>query len=475
MTFRFPHLLLKTTPLWILGFQGVASAQVSSPSGPAASAPTNIQPATSDTSVVQESDQFKILGGQSSGGSEPNLIHQFEHFDLGSNDTANFVVAPDVANVISLINSIQPSSIDGLLQLTSSDPNFASHANLFLVNPAGIVFGENVSLNLPANLTATTGSGLLFQDQYLLFMDGSVSEVALSTSEATATQLVAVPTIGDLTGDPTGYLFLPEPVSLAETDPFAVILPPGSIENRGDLQVVPQASISLFGQYVQNDGQLTASGGTVNLVAVAGETLLRLSQSNGLLNFDVAPADTLSVLFPMVEQSSISALPTTHLASLLTGGEQQSASQIAVSADGTQFLASTPPPLTPSPGAVLVRGTVDVSDYSSPDQATLSPGQVNILGNQINLVASTINADRVDQGGTISIGGMPMADSYSPMYVVIDRDSVLSANSLESQGGSINISADESVWFYGEATVTGASSDLDGSISIESDNIVDIP
>ncbi len=475
MVFRFPHLLLKTAPLWILGFQPIASAQSSPPSGTSVSAPTtNIQPATSDTSVVQESNQLKILGGQSSGGSDPNLIHQFEHFDLGSDDTANFVVDPDVANVISLINGVQPSSIDGLLQLTSSNPDFASHANLFLVNPAGIVFGENVSLNLPANLTATTGSGLLFQDQYLLSIDGSVSEVALSTSEATVTPLAAAPTIEHLIGDPTGYLFLPEPASSVVSDPFAITLPPGSIENRGNLQVVPQASITLLGQYVQNDGQLVAPGGIVNMVAIAGENLLRITQSDGLLNFDVVPADTISVLSPMAEQSSVAALSTTDLALLLTGGEQESANQIVTNSDGTQFLSSTPPSLTPSPGTVLVRGTVDVSDFASPEQATLSPGQVNILGHQINLVASTINADRLGQAGTISIGGMPMVDSYSPMYVVVDRDSVLSATSVESNGGIINVSADGGVWFYGEATVTGAASDLDGSISIESDNVVDI-
>ncbi len=476
MVVRFPHLLLKMSPLCILGLQGIAFAQVSPPASTSVSAPTNIQPATSDTSVVQESNQFKVLGGQLSGGSEPNLIHQFEHFDLGADDTANFVVAPEVANVISLIDSVQPSSIDGMLQLTSSDSNFASHANLFLVNPAGIVFGENVSLNLPANLTATTGSGLLFQDQYLLSIDGSISEIALPTSAVTTMLQVAsvTPTISDLIGDPTGYLFLPEPVSSAVADPFALSLPPGSIENRGGLQVVPQASIALIGQYVQNDGQLVAPGGTVNLIATAGETLLRLSQFDGLLNIDVIPADTISVLSPMPEQSSVTALSTTDLPLLLTGGNQQGSSQIAISSDGTQFLTSTPPPLTTSPGTVLVRGTIDVSDYTSHEQATPSPGQVNILGDQINLVASTINADGIGQAGTITIGDMPIADNFNPTYVVVDRDSVLSATSSEASGGMINISADDSIWFYGEATVTGSSSDLDGTISIEAGNIVDI-
>ncbi|MEA5463009.1 two-partner secretion domain-containing protein [Leptothoe sp. PORK10 BA2] len=466
-------------PLWLLNFHTTASAQltieVAPAITPAAATPTIIQPATSDTSVVRESNQFNILGGQSSGGTAPNLIHQFQQFDLGSADAANFVVDPNVANVISLINALQPSSIDGLLKVTSNDLSQATSANLFLVNPAGIVFGENVSLSLPANLTATTASGLLFDETYLLSIDGSVSDLDSSAGGSVISinaiaPTLSTPTINNLTGNPIGYLMLSAPASSVALDPLSPELPTGSIENQGSLEVTPQATITFIGHYIQNDGKLVAPGGTINLVATAGDTLLRLNQPGSLLSFDVVPADTLAAIATTAVPDT---LATTELAQLLTGGNEQSATEIVVNSDGSQTLTNSPPSLAPTPGTVLVRGVVDVSDdhLAAPNS---SPGQVTMLGNQINLVGGDIFANGVSQAGTLSIGGMPVEDGFSAAYVLVDRNSTLQANSETSQGGSIDIWANHTVRFYGTATATGARPQLDGTVTIEAGKVLDI-
>lgn len=470
MIFKFSRLLLQTTPLWILGLQDVAVAQVSVPLDTSTSVLTSIESATSDTSVVQQGNQFKIMGGQSSGGTDPNLVHQFHTFELGSGDSANFIVDPNVANVISLIDSLQPSVIDGLLKLTSSNPSLASNANLFLVNPAGVIFGQNATLNIPANLTATAGAGLLFDDEYLLSVDGSVSAIALPDSGPTDVPSFNTnsPSISNLTGAPNGYLLLTESASTAELNPFSPALPQGSIENKGRLQVEPHASITLVGQYIQNDGTLVAPGGSINLVTASGENLLRLNHPDSVLSLDLIPTDTISVLSSVTQQS---ALTTTDMASLLTGGNEQNATQIEMHADGTQSLTS-PPPLTPTPGSLIVRGTLDVSNNA--DQTAHSPGQVTLIGEQINLVGGNIYADGTSQAGTISVGGMPSVDGFNATYVVIDRDSQLSADASQGTGGVVDVWADDTVWFYGEATAAGSSPELDGSISISGGNGVDI-
>jgi large exoprotein involved in heme utilization and adhesion len=51
-----------------------------------------------------------------------------------------------------------PSLINGLIQVTGGTPN------LYLMNPAGIVFGENAQLNVPADFIATTATGIGFGD-----------------------------------------------------------------------------------------------------------------------------------------------------------------------------------------------------------------------------------------------------------------------------------------------------------------------
>jgi hypothetical protein len=44
--------------------------------------------------------------------------------------------------------------INGLIQVTEGK------SNLFLMNPAGMIFGPNASLNVPASFTATTANGI---------------------------------------------------------------------------------------------------------------------------------------------------------------------------------------------------------------------------------------------------------------------------------------------------------------------------
>lgn len=59
------------------------------------------------------------------------------------------------------MNGGNPSLINGLIQVTGGA------SNLFLMNPAGIIFGTNASLNVPASFTATTATGIGFgNDQW---------------------------------------------------------------------------------------------------------------------------------------------------------------------------------------------------------------------------------------------------------------------------------------------------------------------
>ncbi len=46
--------------------------------------------------------------------------------------------------------------INGLIQLTEGN------SNLLMMNPAGIIFGANARLNVPASFVVTTGSSIGF-------------------------------------------------------------------------------------------------------------------------------------------------------------------------------------------------------------------------------------------------------------------------------------------------------------------------
>src|SRR5713226_4089480 len=108
---------------------------------------TAIIPTTSTgnlgTTVNQSGNVFNITGGTRAG---TNLFHSFNQFSVGVqngiNDIANFQNTqingsfPSTGNIFSRITGGRPSNIFGTIQTT----DFGS-ANLYLINPAGVIFG----------------------------------------------------------------------------------------------------------------------------------------------------------------------------------------------------------------------------------------------------------------------------------------------------------------------------------------------
>ncbi|MCZ0904558.1 filamentous hemagglutinin N-terminal domain-containing protein, partial [Microcoleus sp. HI-ES] len=120
-------------------------------------ATAQITPATdgTNTQITPSGNQFNINGGQQSGDGA-NLFHSFQEFGLTQGQTANFISNPNIRNILGRVVGGDASLINGLIQITGGN------SNLFLMNPAGIVFGTNASLNVPAAFTATTATGIGF-------------------------------------------------------------------------------------------------------------------------------------------------------------------------------------------------------------------------------------------------------------------------------------------------------------------------
>ncbi|NJO97129.1 MAG: filamentous hemagglutinin N-terminal domain-containing protein [Hyellaceae cyanobacterium CSU_1_1] len=106
---------------------------------------------TAKTQVQTDRGVSVITGGIQSG---KNLFHSFEQFSVVTGGVANFDHALEVENIFSRVTGGAVSELDGLIQ-TQGD------TSLFLLNPAGVVFGANAQLDLGGSLIVSTGDRLI--------------------------------------------------------------------------------------------------------------------------------------------------------------------------------------------------------------------------------------------------------------------------------------------------------------------------
>jgi len=106
--------------------------------------------ATLGTTVLQAGNLYNINGGRVIGG--VNQFHSFGQFSVGTGDIASFNGPAGIQNILSRVTGGNISQIDGTLRSTISG------ANLFLMNPNGILFGPNAQLDVSGSFHATTAN-----------------------------------------------------------------------------------------------------------------------------------------------------------------------------------------------------------------------------------------------------------------------------------------------------------------------------
>ena len=175
---------------------------------------------------------YSITGGTRLGG---NLFHSFSVFDIHTGESATFNGPAAINNIISRVTGGSISTIDGMLGSSIAG------ANLYLLNPAGVLFGPNATLNVDGSFHVSTANYLV------LGSDGR-----FDASNPGNTVLTTAPPSA------FGYIDAAEPITL----------------NGSFLEVPDGETLSAIGGDIEiTDASLYASGGQVNVVSAgsAGE------------------------------------------------------------------------------------------------------------------------------------------------------------------------------------------------------------
>jgi filamentous hemagglutinin family protein len=180
---------------------------------------------------------FTITGGTTVG---TNLFHSFQNFSVPSGGSATFsTIRPEVQTILSRVVGGASSNIDGVLNVVGSS------ADLFLINPSGIQFGSNASLNLGGSFLATTADRVLFEDGNFF---SAIDTSHLLTISA-----------------PSGFLFNQNPAQIINRSKFQ------EFGVQVGLRVGPGETLGLLGGDVMMlDGTLSAPGAPLNIIADGG-------------------------------------------------------------------------------------------------------------------------------------------------------------------------------------------------------------
>ncbi|MBW4505504.1 MAG: filamentous hemagglutinin N-terminal domain-containing protein [Scytonematopsis contorta HA4267-MV1] len=351
-----------------------------------------------NNSQVRLQDNIRFIeGGTQAGG---NLFHSFKEFSVPTNSTAYFNNNDTgVQNILTRVTGGSVSNIDGLIRA-------GGNANLFLINPNGIIFGQNARLDIKGSFVGSTANAIGF---------GNLGNFSATNPEAPSPLL---------TINPNALLFNQIQGGRIENNSAAPAgRNPSDAFNVTDLRVADGKSLLLVGGDVNlNGGRLYAFGGRVELGGLAGIGTVGLNENGG--NF--------SLSFPLGVQRSDVFLFNNADVNVRAGN----GGSVAINArnlqmtDGSQILAGIENRLSSENSKA---GNIDIN----------ATGIINLQ--QRSDIFNDVQANALGQGGDVNIrtGTLRLADG-----------SEIGARTYSAgQGGNLTVNA------ISEVEVTGRSAD----------------
>lgn len=369
---------------------------------------TSITPTTGigdlGTTVKIDGKSVQITGGtrhsDSDGG---NLFHSFKQFNLASGDTAQFLnTTPSLptSNILSRVTGNNPSMIFGTID-TTSYPG----ANLFLMNPAGVVFGPDATLHVGGSVAFTTAN-------YLRLAEAAGSNAGIFHANPTATSLLSSASVAAF-----GFLSSNAAAIAVQGSNLELQQPNRSISLVGGNEGFRSANVSVPNGITITNSHFSAASGPIHIASVAaqGEILTgTLKQAQNINGHSFGPLGDIQL-----SQSVLNANAAEGRAILIRGGRLMiDASEIAASAgdislDATSVeisnstVIATVTETTANAGHIFVSASRDVTIDPAVLVGSFSQGSTGHAGNitlssthgDINIGGSSLVTSQANDGG----------------------------------------------------------------------------
>jgi filamentous hemagglutinin family protein len=345
---------------------------------------------TGETSQVTGNPNFQIDGGARRGG---NLFHSFSEFSIPTGGSAYFNNAADIQNILTRVTGGSISNIDGLIRANGT-------ASLFLLNPNGMIFGANASLNVGGSFVATTADAIGLANADIF---------SANPGQPLPSQLLNV--------NPNALFFN----QLAAQG----IINRSTANNRVGLQVPAGQSLLLVGGDVGLEGgQIISPGSRVELGAVAGQGIVGLSGTAGEWRLS----------FP--DDVALSDISLSNSSLIDTRGE------------GGGSMTITAENLTLTQGSTLWVGIKDGLGFVGAQAGDM---QLDVTG-AINVADGSLIGSRVGLGSTGNAGNIKITTGS---FAVTSKAQVGSDTFGQGNAGSININARDTMSWDGDGVIGG--------------------
>ncbi len=375
--------------LSIVGCSVIGSAIASSTESVLAQITPDTTLGNENSTVTSTGAVDTINGGATRGA---NLFHSFEEFNVAGR-AAVFTNPTGIENILTRVTGGNPSNILGTLGVTGGN------ANLFLINPNGIVFGANASLNIGGSFVASTTNALQF---------GSLGFFSATDKNIPSSLLTINPSALLFNQINQNAAIQNKSVAPAGRDPAGF--------NANGLRVPNGKSLLLVGGNVSMDGgRLNANGGRVELGGLGEPGTVALG----------VDGDNLSLIFPEnVARAEVSLTNRSGIYVTGTGG-----GNIAVNARNLEILG----------GSILSAGIgqgLGTHETVAGDIALNATGEIRVASAG-SIVANLVRLGSKGNGGNIIID----SGSFS-----LQNGAGLAASTLgQGNAGNVTVSAKDSV------------------------------